>query len=72
MNVIFHNGMGAPQDVWACVYPAVHDFLVNDGGPYGKGNAIEYTYSDKRAPGLEITIKVWRASDGIHAEWVTG
>jgi len=70
MTVHFENAEYERQDVWACVQPAVQEFIVNDGSPYGRGNAMDYTYGDKRMPGLEITIRVWRATDGIYAKRV--
>lgn len=70
MNVVLHDGTELAQDIWACVFPSVKRFVHEEGAPYGLGNAMEYIWGDSRVD-LEITIKVWRASDGIHAKRVT-
>lgn len=49
--------------------PSVKEFYFNGGAPYGYGRAIDYPWGDDRV-GLEITIRVWRDSAGIHARRV--
>lgn len=68
-DVTIHAGLDAPRDVWACVYPSVMKFVYQDGAPYGRGRSIDYDWGDDRVD-LEIRIRVWKDSAGIHAQWI--
>lgn len=68
-DVVIHGGCNAPRDVWACIYPSVNRFVLEDGAPYGKRHAVDYDWGDDRVD-LEIRIRVWKDSAGIHAKWI--
>lgn len=67
-DVVLHGALEASQDVWAVFMPSVKEFVYNDGAPYGRGNALRYTWGGELD--LEIKIDVWRDSAGIHAKRV--
>lgn len=72
--LVLHISPDAPDDVWAVIKPSIQKFIYQDGSPYGRGQAVTYTWGDHQADeiglDLEIKIEVWRNSAGINVRRV--